>query len=400
MHDTNLATATPLMRDVETLLRDRIRSGHYEAGDRLPSEREICEELKVHRRVVRTAIKRLERDGLVTRRPNCRPIIGPSDSPIGGPSLASAAASVASKQQLSRFVALIMWPGSAQEEGATGQQRIFWGMNQALGQAGYHAVFLDLGKTIDSEDEYADRETAHLQYAADHGFGGIVYYCYSYDSNRELLRSIGRKMPLVLIDRELYGVEADFVGITNRQAMYDATNYLIGLGHRRIAYVTRSEPVNTVQDRLQGYLHALRDTFHSNHYEMVLSVPSTGGHYWPGGDAILRLPADERPTALLCVNDFEAVEVVNRLTRLGLDVPRDMSIIGCDNVVTKLPNGIGLTTIAQPFEEIGTTAANLFLRRTHLRKVEAARIECPTRLIVRESCRPLVEVGAAVAALV
>jgi LacI family transcriptional regulator len=281
----------------------------------------------------------------------------------------------------------MMYHGTPQEEGGTGQQRIFWGMNQTLGQAGYHTVFLDQSETIGLENEHADREATHLQYALDQGFGGIVFYCYSYYSNRDLLRKVARKVPLVLIDRELSGVESDFVGVTNHQGMYEATNYLIGLGHRRIAYITRSEPLNTVQDRLQGYLAALREKFHSNYYEMVLAVPSTGGDVWPSIDTILSLPPDERPTAFVCVNDYEAVNMAERLERFNINVPDDVSIIGCDNIITKLPNGVGLTTIAQPFEEIGKEAAKLFLRRVGNRKADISHVECPTRLVIRESCR-------------
>ncbi|BDI29947.1 hypothetical protein CCAX7_19980 [Capsulimonas corticalis] len=372
------------MRDVESLIRERIESGKYEAGGRLPSERELCEELKVHRRVVRSAIQVLEREGLINRQPNCRATVRSLDTQDTPHPMQN----LGSKLQLSRFVALMMWHGNPQEEGGTGQQRIFWGMNQTLGQAGYHTVFLDLVEMIGTENEHADREATHLQYALDQGFGGIVFYCYSYYSNRDLLRKVARKIPLVLIDRDLPGVEADYVGVTNHRGMYEATNYLIGLGHKRIAYITRSEPVNTVQDRLQGYLAALRETFDPGYYEMVLAVPSTEGGAWPAFDAILQAPPEKRPTALVCVNDYEAVFVAGRLTEAGIRVPEDISVIGCDNIITKLPNGVGLTTTAQPFEEIGAEAAKLFLRRAGERKSDIAQVECPTRLILRDSCRP------------
>jgi DNA-binding LacI/PurR family transcriptional regulator len=382
--ETETRPAKVNSRDVESLLRERIESGKYEPGDRIPSERELCEELNVHRRAVRTAIQVLEREGLILRQPNCRATVRRVDSEeapkLPQPSVA--------KQQLSRFVALMMWHGDPKEEGATGQQRIFWGMNQTLGQAGYHTVFIDLVEKMGSETDPTDHEAAHLRYALEQGFGGIVFYCYSYYSNRELLRSVAKKVPLVLIDRELRGVEADFVGVTNYEAMYDATKYLIDLGHTRIAYLTRSEPVNTVEDRLQGYLGALRETFDPGYYEMVVPVPSTEGGAWPLFDSIVQAPADKRPTAFVCVNDFEAVYLVQRLLKHGIRVPEDVSIVGCDNIITRLPNGVGLTTIAQPFEEIGAAAARLFLRRSTDRRADISQLECPTRLILRESCRP------------
>ena len=373
------------MHDVEVLLRDRIETGIYRPGERLPSERELCEELNVHRRAVRTAMQVLEHEGLIVRQPNCRATVGTPDDRVGHSDIAES-----STPQLSRFVALMMSHGTPQEEGGTGQQRIFWGMNQTLGMAGYHTVFLDLVDSVGIADEHAYREAKHLQYALDQGFGGIVFYCYSYNSNRDLLRKVARNAPLVLIDRELPGVEADYVGVTNREGTINAVKHLIDLGHRRIAYVTRSEPINTVQERLQGYIAALRANFEPGCFEMVVAVPS-GIDYtnWPAFDAILQLPADERPTAMVCVNDYEAIHVAERLLAHGLRVPEDVSIIGCDNIITKLPNGVGLTTIAQPFEQIGAEAAKLFLRRVADRHAEIVEVDCPTRLIIRESCKAL-----------
>lgn len=382
---SNIETIMNPLHDIEVLLRERIETGIYEAGGRIPSEREICEELKVHRRAVRSAIKLLERDGLVRREPHCRATVRTPDAQNAH----SEYHDLNPRLPYSRFVALMMWRGSPQEEIETGQQRIFWGMNHALGQAGYHTVFLDLFAAPGAEDENIDHEATYLQYALDQGFGGIVLYCYSYRTNQALIRKVARRVPLVLIDRELPGVEADFVGIANHQAMYNATKYLIDLGHRRIAHVTRSEPINSVQDRLQGYLSALRESFHFDYYEMVLAVPSLGGNVWPAMDSILGLPPDQRPTALVCVNDFEAVYAAEYLARFDLRVPCDMSIIGCDNIITKLPGGIGLTTTAQPFEEIGAEAAKHLLRRFQSNSIDIERFECPTTLLIRESCRAI-----------
>ncbi len=370
-------------KQVARVLRERIRAGFYAAGEWLPAERSLTEDLHVHRRVVREAIVQLTEEGLLARRPNCRPIVQagirktePADVPPN-PQFPS-----------SRLVALVMWHGGSLEQGATAQQRIFWGINQALGVAGYHAVFLDLGREVGSEQANAASEAAHLRYALDHGFGGVVFYPYAYHSNRELIQEVSRAIPLILLDRMVPGVEADFVGIENRQAMFEATSHLIGLGHRRIAYVTRNEEIKTVQDRLQGYLHALRRAFREDAHEIVLSTPSVDGGAWPVFDTVFRLPPSERPTAVLCVNDYEAVRVTERLDRIGLCVPQDVSVVGFDDIIHTLPNGVGLTTVAQPFEEIGRLAAQTLLRRLQTPALEPAHRELPSRLIVRDSSGP------------
>lgn len=362
---------------IANLLRDRIQSGHYRAGDWLPTERLLAEDLGVDRRVVRTAISDLVSDGLIYRRPHCRPIIGPEpkEAPVKGVEPSALAPS--------EFVALIMWPGGGVlEQAGTSQQRIFWGMNQALAEAGCHAVFLRLGQ-IGSEEENAAGEAAHLRYALERGFGGVIFYPYAYRSNHVLVEEVSRKIPLVTIDRRTTSLETDFVGIDNRQATFEATLHLAAQGHRRIAYVTKCEQIRPVQDRIQGYVDAVREI---SIPEMVLTIPSQHrSDPWIVTDTIFRLPAAERPTAAVVFNDYTAVGLMHHLERLGLTVPGEVALVGFDNIIPALPSGVGLTTIAQPFEEIGRAAVKLLLRRRNDPSAPILTRELPAHLVVRES---------------
>ena len=375
-----------LVDDVQKTLREQIHSGRYQSGEWLPPERTLGLELKVHRKVVRAAIARLTEEGLLIRRPNCRPIVNvPERQNEDGNGEASKSPT---EHTASRLVALVMWRGGGLlEKQETSQQRIFWGMNQELGQAGYHALFMDLGANIGSEEGNAEREAAHLQYALDHNFGGVVFYPYAYERNHELVKKVAREMPLIVIDRLLPGLDFDYVGIHNRQSFADAVTYLVSLGHRRIAHVTKSEPINTVQDRLRGYLQAMHDSFGRDCYEMVLVAPMFYGAEWPVFETVFRQDPNERPTAIICVNDYDAVYVQAKLRTLGLEVNKDVSLIGCDDVIPSLDNGVGLTTIAQPFEQIGTEAAKLYLRRTQESSAGYVHVELPATLVVRDSCR-------------
>ena len=76
---------------------------------------------------------------------------------------------------------------------------------------------------------------------------------------------------------------------------------------------------------------------------------------------------------------------MRRLQKLGLTVPGDVALAGFDDIIPTLPNGVGLTTIAQPFEEIGKMAVSLLLRRMKEPSAPIATIELPARLVVRES---------------
>ncbi len=378
----------PPVAHVEAVLTERIRTGVYPANSWLPAERVLSEELGVHRRIIRLAIARLADCGLVSIRPRCRPIVVSYRASPRVRSTVRVAPPRAHGLSASRLIALVMWHGGF-EQGATAQQRIFWGMNQAFDDAGYHGVFLDLGGEMDDPDDVAAREAARLQSVLDQGFGGLVFYSFAYASNRQLIQEVAKRVPMVLIDRMVPGIEADFVGVDNRGAMYEATAHLLSRGHRRIAYITRAEPINTVQDRLEGYRRALRDHGGAGVAEMVLTATaSTEPEWranWPVFDVMFRLPPPERPTAALCVNDYVAANVASRLTALGLRIPEDVALAGFDNIVQVLPNGEGLTTVAQPFEEIGRTAARTLLWRMNHPGKPPAHHELPAALIARSS---------------
>lgn len=382
----------PVSERVATILSDRILSGVYRAGDLLPAERALAADLQVHRRSVRTAIDQLVQDGLLSRRPNCRPTVGPS-APTAREMVARRVTEGTGRRtspriSASNLVALLMWHGGGPlEHAGTSQQRIFWGMNQALTKLGYHAVFLDIGEQIGSEKENAVREAAHLHYIQDQGFGGAVFYPYAYRSNSALVQEVSRTVPLVLLDRKISGCDVDFVGLQNHGAMFEATQHLIAQGHRRIVHLTRSEPIQSVLDRVQGYLDAIQSDDALDIQEMILNIPLYGGDLraWTVVDAVFRLPKEQRPTAAVCLTDYLAVSLAERLEFLGLSIPQDVAVTGFDNIVPTLPNGIGLTTVAQPYEEIGITAVEMLMRRIKDRRRPLQSIELPARLIVRAS---------------
>ena len=277
-----------------------------------------------------------------------------------------------------------MWHGGGHlEHAGTSQKRTFWGMNQSLMERGFHAVFLDLGEKISTEEENAAREARHLRYVQEQGFGGALFYPYAYRSNRDLVEEVNRSVPLVMIDRKTTGVDLDFVGLRNYEALYETTRHLIEQGHRRIVHVTRFEPIRPVQDRMLGYIDAMRS---ANADEMIVHIPPYyDERTWNVFDALFRLPEGQRPTAVVSVSDYMAVGVAERLEHLGLAPAKDVALTGFDDIIPTLPNGMGLTTVAQPYEEIGSAAVDLLMRRINNPSAPPKSVELPARLVARAS---------------
>jgi len=360
---------------VADLLRDQILSGNFKEGEWLPTERQLAEDLNVHRSTVRLAINQLVQKGLVTRRPHSRPIVAAA---VRAAHL-EAAPSAQRVSSPSNLIALLT-TGQV-DASASSQERIFWGMNRALADAGYFGVFVDLG-IIGSEQDNADREAEQLRFILKQGFGGAVFYPYAYRSNKELVEAVSQTIPLVTIDRRIEAVDTDFVGVDNYQAMYDTIMHLIKQGHRRIAYLTKNEQIFAVQNRIQGYIDAIRD---ADLDEIVLSIPSRTEQEWTAVDVVFQMTEDKRPSAAAVFNDYSALDFSNRLTNMGLSVPGDVAITGFDSIISTLPTGVGLTSVAQPFEEIGRKAVEVLLRRLKDRSAPTVSVNLPAELIIRES---------------
>lgn len=176
------------------------------------------------------------------------------------------------------------------------------------------------------------------------------------------------------------------VGIDDFKAAYEMTNYLLGLGHRRIGFV-KGHPSHTSSiQRALGFEAALRDT------PCKIEKPMIAQGYYSyrsGLEAGERLLSDRKiPTAIFASNDDMASGVMAVAHRKGLDVPRDISIVGFDDTIAGAvwPE---LTTIRQPISDIAATAIDVIVRNIHsLRSGEKAKpVNClvPHTLIERES---------------
>jgi len=196
-----------------------------------------------------------------------------------------------------------------------------------------------------------------------------------------------RQFPHVLIDYQHVASDlTSTVQATNWQGAYEATSYLIALGHRRIAYIIGLKEMQCALDRLQGYRDAL--AAHGIPYDPELVY--AGDFFRPQGyEAACRfLALAQPPTAVFAANDISAFGVMEAVTRLGLRVPDDVSLIGFDDIIEAQQVHPGLTTVRQPLEEMGRVAARILLRRLDNPDLPGERVELPTVLVERGSCMP------------
>ena len=194
-----------------------------------------------------------------------------------------------------------------------------------------------------------------------------------------------RKVPLVLIDRPIPGVQASFVGADNEAIGKLATNHLIAQGCTRIAHL-RGPKIGIAAARLAGYRHALQ-----KHDLPVAPRFIVGARYADSsGYSAMRklLQAQPYPDGVFCYNDPVAIGAIKAILEEGLKIPQDIAVVGAGNVHYSDVLAVPLTTIDQGTKQIGRQAAELLMeqigakRRPRPRKVLIA-----PKLVERESTR-------------
>lgn len=192
-----------------------------------------------------------------------------------------------------------------------------------------------------------------------------------------------RNFPFVLIDHQGTGKPCPAVGATNWQGGYNATEYLIKLGHKRIGFITGSMDLGAAIDRLDGYKSALRVHHIPEDPRLIYEGTFSQPDGYAGGSALLDL--GDPPTAIFASNDVMAMGAMDAIRSRGLRVPEAVSIIGFDDIPQAAMVRPALTTVRQPLEEMGRLATQMLIDQLKNPEKEIGRIELPTQLILRDS---------------
>lgn len=196
---------------------------------------------------------------------------------------------------------------------------------------------------------------------------------------------------VVLVDERLPGLEVPSVVSTNRRGARAVADHVLGFGHRRVAIISGPPSLWTSGQRMSGYREALAAAAIDPD-----SVPVVAGDYqqqsgYEAARILLDLPAAERPTALICANDLMAVGAMVYCRERKLEIPKDISICGFDDIPLADLVQPGLTSVDQCGAQLGRSACRLLLRLiAPPNPDDQAPIDTdhPTRLVVRGSVGP------------
>ncbi len=194
-------------------------------------------------------------------------------------------------------------------------------------------------------------------------------------------------IPLVVID-PLSPPRKDLasVGTTNFSGGLAATQHLLELGHRRVAYLGCDPTSAYNQARMHGFRAACETAGVAVPPERVLIGSYDFGAGVDGGSALLDL--DEPPTGIFAATDEIAAGVLEAARLRGLRVPEELSVVGFDDTAVAEVLSPPLTTVRQPLREMGRVALRTALRLADREQLESHHVELATELVVRSSTAP------------
>ena len=195
-----------------------------------------------------------------------------------------------------------------------------------------------------------------------------------------------RHLPCVFVNFDARAVALPVVVAENRKGARAAVEHLLSLGHRRIAFIAGSHYSGQNGERQAAYVEALTDAGIAIDPALMVAghFVQTGGH--AATEQLLALP--QPPTAIFAANDEMAFGAIDAIHSKGLHVPRDISVVGFDDIVTSSYIHPPLTTMRQPLAKLSACAVDELLAVIGGQAAEARRITFPLELVVRKSTGP------------
>jgi LacI family transcriptional regulator len=246
------------------------------------------------------------------------------------------------------------------------------------------AALAGLSVILGNSDEKADREASYLDLFEEQRMHGVLISPFG-DVTARLRRLHDRGIPAVLVDRTSADASYSSVSVDDVAGGGMAAEHLISLGRRAIAFVGGPEQIRQVADRLDGARRVV-----AGHPGVSIEVIQTRAlsviEGREAGNAILaREPAD-RPDAIFAANDLIAMGVLQALNMQGaLHVPRDIALIGYDDIDFASASVVPLSSIRQPSALIGKTAVEILIEEANDPALRPRQVVFHPELIIRAS---------------
>ncbi|MCM1187714.1 MAG: LacI family DNA-binding transcriptional regulator [bacterium] len=258
----------------------------------------------------------------------------------------------------------------------------YWQMYQQVSAYALSCECFTMMEVVGREAEERQRLPKLLQERKVHG---IIVIGRMPSLFLRLLREAGN-VPVVYMDFTDESQEADAVLSDSYYGAYYLTNYLLGQGHRKIAYVGTLLATGSIADRYFGYVKALLEHGIRPREDWLLNDRDVASGYIR--EELLRLP-EEMPTAFFCNCDLTAGKLIQKLEAAGLRVPEDISVAGFDNYIYPGVCDIGITTYEVNLTAMAEKTVEILISRIGRESGRRGTHVVAGRLVVKDSVRKL-----------
>lgn len=345
--------------DIGAVLRSEILDGKFNGGARFPSEPALARRFGVSRSTITRALDRLKHDGLIVSRKGSGSRV--RFEKLGG----------------SRCIGILV-PGPESNDFYAG---IVKGAQEKCRELRYEPLLRRVTAADGKMRQRRDAAAVAREFASRHVDGVVLFpFAPHLDINEfimEALEKVG--IAVLLVNRQVDGPRGeicDLVSIDNVAAGRKIARYLIGRGVRRCVFID-APAVDSVHLRYVGVYSEFADIRGGECLRVKGGVESAR--------TVMGWMRRFRPQAFACGNDRTALKLMDALAKLGFAVPDDVMVTGFDDVPSEAERDCGLTTIAQPLAEIGSTSILRLVERMRSRSLPRCTILLDAPLVVRAS---------------
>ncbi|QJD84893.1 GntR family transcriptional regulator [Cohnella herbarum] len=335
----------PLHIQIREYIKGQIDGGILREGDQLPTEAELMSHFKVSRVTITTAIKHLVKEGLVYRIAGKGTFVRAAEPNhyMGNPHV---------KEISTKLIGFVMLPF---RDDFT--YRLLYGIEEACREAGFTLI-------VRSVFSQAEEQAAIREMVAAGAVGLIICPVDGESYNEEILQLRADNFPFVLVDRFLPGIQTNAVYSDHYQGGEMGTEYLAGLGHRKIGVVSSvKSKTSSAEDRFRGYLDFARQAILQVEPRHWLTRMDDELPYHEELNSMERirewLTNNRDLTAVFALNPLDAVYVAKVAEAMSIRIPEDLAILSFDDPGIRDLHHPFFGFIEQNLEEIGVQAVNL-----------------------------------------
>lgn len=321
--------------------------------DKLPGERTLAKELGFSYMTIRKAIDNLVGEGILYKVPTKGTFVADKKKP----------------REATHTIGFFLDSSITGGLSSPYYSMIFNALEQHAAQHGYLLTYFS-----DADDKKLTTNVSKMD--------GVIATCFP--RIEHIIQKIKDVVPVVVIDNSSSDKTIPSVIIDNFNAVRDSVDYLVSLGHRRIAFMTGLEDSDVGKDRRAGYEAGLI----RNNIQTDKSLEYRGNFTFKSGlngtDYLLSLP--EAPTAILCANDSMALGSLRKLIGEGIKVPQQMSVMGFDDIDVAAQINPALTSVKAPVEEIAETCVCMLDHLIKGESLDNKHMAFNAKLVIRQTC--------------